>query len=155
MLVRDAMTRFAECIGPDEALQVAARRMRELGVGCLPVCERDRLVGMLTDRDIVARSTAVGADPRRAVVRDAMTPQVITCAHDDEIHSAAHLMQERAVRRLMVLDAGKRLVGLLSVDDLAVVSRVLAAEVIESTREPERWRGDGRGAPAGGAEAQP
>ncbi len=136
MLVRDAMTWRAETIGPDETLQAAARRMRELDIGALPVCEQDRLVGMLTDRDIVIRSIAEGSDPSRATVRGAMTPQVIYCFEDDNVAGAARLMEERAVRRLMVLDSRKRLVGMLSVDDLAVVDRALAAEVIEHSREP-------------------
>lgn len=138
MLVKEAMTRRAETIGPEETLQAAARRMRELGIGVLPVCERDRLVGMLTDRDIVVRSTAEGSDPVRAPVRTAMTPQVIWCSEDDDIQRAAELMERKAVRRLMVLGPGRRLVGMLSVDDLALVSGALATEVIERSVVPER-----------------
>jgi CBS domain-containing protein len=138
MLVKEAMTRRAETIGPEETLQAAARRMRELGIGVLPVCERDRLVGMLTDRDIVVRSTAEGSDPVRAAVRTAMTPQVIWCSEDDDIQRAAELMERKAVRRLMVLGPGRRLVGMLSVDDLALVSGALATEVIERSVVPER-----------------
>jgi CBS domain-containing protein len=138
MLVKDAMTRRAETIGPDEPLQAAARKMKALGIGALPVCERDRLVGMITDRDIVVRGVADGQDPARAAVRSSMTPQVFYCFEDEPIHDAARLMEERSVRRLMVLDQAKRLVGILSADDLALVDRGLAAEVIERTREPER-----------------
>ncbi len=136
MLVRDAMTWRAETIGPDETLQAAARKMRELDIGALPVCEQDRLVGMLTDRDIVIRAASEGLDPTLTAVRAAMTPQVIYCFEDEDTHGAARLMEERAVRRLMVLDSRKRLVGMLSVDDLALVDRALAAEVIEHSREP-------------------
>ncbi len=137
MIVREAMTRGAETIAPGETLQAAARKMRELGIGALPVCERDRLVGMLTDRDIVIRATAEALDPARATVADAMTPQVIYCFDDEDIYAAARLMEDRAVRRLMVLDSGKRLVGLISVDDLAVVSQAAAAGVVEHARMPE------------------
>ncbi len=136
MQVGEAMTTRVETIGPDETLEYAARKMRDIGIGALPVCERDRLVGMITDRDIVVRSIAVGVAPNTATVRDAMTPQVIYCFEDDDIQRAAHLMEQRAVRRVMVLDRAKRLVGVLSVDDLAIASRVLAAEVIEHSREP-------------------
>jgi CBS domain-containing protein len=136
MQVREAMTVHAETIGPDETLQAAARKMRDLGIGALPVCDGDRLVGMVTDRDIVVRSTAAGGAPAAARVRDAMTPQVIFCFEGDDIQRAAELMEQRAVRRVMVLDRGKRLAGILSVDDLAMASRVLAAEVIEHSREP-------------------
>lgn len=136
MQVGEAMTVRAETIGPGDALRDAARKMRDIGIGALPVCDGDRLVGMLTDRDIVVRSIAAGVAPDAGRVRDAMTPQVIWCFEDEDIQRAAELMQQRAVRRVMVLDRGKRLVGMLSVDDLAVASRVLAAEVIERSRQP-------------------
>jgi CBS domain-containing protein len=138
MLVKESMTRRAETIGPEEMLQAAARKMRELGIGALPVCEGDRLIGMLTDRDIAVRSTAEGRDPVLATVRSAMTPQVIWCSEDDDLQEAAELMERKAVRRLMVLGPGKRLVGMLSVDDLALVSAALATEVIEHSVVPER-----------------
>jgi len=138
MLAKDAMTRRAETTGPDDTLQEAARKMKALSIGALPVCDNDRLIGMLTDRDIVIRSTAEGRDPSQGRVRGAMTTQVVYCFEDEPLESAAHLMEERSIRRLMVLDAGKRLVGILSVDDLALVARGLAANVIESSRDPER-----------------
>jgi len=136
MQVDEAMTARVETIEPDKTLEDAARKMRDIGIGALPVCDRDRLAGMITDRDIVVRSIAAGIAPKEAKVRDAMTPQVIYCYGDDEIQRAAHLMEQRAVRRVMVLDHAKRLVGVLTVDDLAMVSRALAAEVIEHSREP-------------------
>jgi CBS domain-containing protein len=138
MLVKDAMTRRAETIGPDETLQAAARKMRETGVGALVVCEGDLPVGLITDRDVVVRSTAQGRDPARADVRSAMTPQLVSCAEEDDLGAAAALMGERAVRRLAVLGPGQELVGLLSVDDLAPFSRTLAGQVIERIRAPER-----------------
>jgi CBS domain-containing protein len=73
------MTAKAECTRPDATLQEAAERMNKLEVGSLPVCENDRLVGMITDRDITVRSTAKGAPPNEAHVRDAMTPEVVWC----------------------------------------------------------------------------
>jgi CBS domain-containing protein len=138
MLVKEAMTHRAETIGPEETLQSAARKMRELGIGALAVCERERLVGFLTDRDIVVRATAEGLDPAATLVRSAMTPQVISCLEGDDIEQAAEVMERRAVRRLMVLGPGKRLTGMLSVDDLAMVSGALATEVIEHNMAPER-----------------
>lgn len=138
MQVTDVMTRRAETIGPGDTLQEAARRMRALGIGALPVCENDRLVGMLTDRDVVIRAVADGRDPAGTPVRAAMTPQVIYCFEEEPLENAARLMEERSIRRLMVLDADKRLVGILSVDDLALVARELAADVVESSRDPER-----------------
>jgi CBS domain-containing protein len=138
MLVKDAMTRRPETIGPGESLEAAARRMRTAGVGVLPVCEDGRLVGMITDRDIVVRGVAAGEDPASTVVRSAMTPQVISCSEEDDLAAAAEMMDEHAVRRMAVLDASGALVGVLSVDDLALYSEALAGEVIEHSREPGR-----------------
>ncbi len=138
MIVREAMTRCAETIGPDETLQAAARRMREVGVGALAVSEQDRVIGILTDRDIIVRSVAEGQDPTLSRVRSAMTPQVIACAENEEVLEAAKRMEQGAVRRVVVLDAAGRLVGMLSVDDIALHSPLLAGQIIEHTRAPER-----------------
>ena len=138
MLVKDVMTRRAETISPDETLQSAARRMREVGVGALAVCEEDHLVGVLTDRDIVVRSTAEARDPAEADVRSAMTPQVVSCPEDADLADAATVMEEKGVRRVAVLDAEERLVGFLSVDDVALASPELAGEIVEHARAPEQ-----------------
>jgi CBS domain-containing protein len=138
MRVRDAMTPRAETIGPDDTLQAAARTMKERGVGALVVWGDGRVLGILTDRDIVVRSTAEGAPPAVADVRSAMTPQVVECCEDDELEGAASRMAHGAVRRLVVLDGAKRLVGMLSVDDVALRSPALAGEIVEHVRAPER-----------------
>ncbi len=138
MLVKEIMTSRAESIRPGETLQAAARRMRELGVGALVVCDDDEVLGIVTDRDVVVRSTAEGISPADAHVRSAMTPQVIECCEDDELETAATRMSRGAVRRLVVVDASKRLVGMLSVDDIALRSPALAGEIVEHVREPER-----------------
>lgn len=141
MLVKDVMTKRAETIGPDYTLQEAARRMRALGVGALPVCERDRVVGMLTDRDIVIRGVSEGVDPVKATVRGSMTPQVVYCFEEQPLHEAARLMEEHSIRRIIVLDANKRLAGFLSADDLAMTAGGLAVDVIESSVDPDRAAG--------------
>jgi CBS domain-containing protein len=138
MLVRDAMTRRAETIGPDETLESAARAMKEHDVGALVVCGDAGVIGILTDRDIVVRSIAEGRNPAEADVRSAMTAQVIECCDDEELEAAATRMAGGAVRRLVVLDASKRLVGILSIDDVALHSPTLAGEVVEHVRAPER-----------------
>jgi len=139
MLVRDAMTQRAEIARPDETIQAAARRMRDLGVGALVVCFEDRVLGVLTDRDIVVRSTAEGSPPAQASVRSAMTPQVIDCCEEDDLEIAAVRMSQGAVRRLAVMDAAReKLVGILSVDDIALRSPELAGEIVEHVRAPER-----------------
>src|SRR5213593_5055350 len=92
MLVRDVMTRDVETIRPDESLADAASTMRDIDAGVLPVADGNKLLGMLTDRDITVRSTAKGADPRHAKVRDAMSAAVISCFEDQEVQEAATIM---------------------------------------------------------------
>jgi len=121
MKIKDVMTDEVECIGPDATLQEAAQRMKDLDIGPLPVCgDKDRLVGMITDRDITVRAVAEGQDPWTAHVSEAMTPQVVFCFEDQDLTEAAQLMKEKQIRRLPVLNRDKRLVGIVSLGDLAV-----------------------------------
>jgi len=112
------MTRDVGIISPDETLKKAACRMAELDVGVLPVAEGDRLVGMITDRDMVVRGIADDLGPS-ALVRDVMTPDVKYCFCDQEIDEIVDNMADIQVRRLPVLDRDKRLVGILSLCDIA------------------------------------
>ena len=138
MQVSKVMTRDAECVRPDNTLQEAARKMRDLDVGPLPVCEDDRLVGMVTDRDIAVRGTAEGRDPKSATVRQVMTPELVYCYEDQDVGEAARLMKENQVRRLVVLNRDKRLVGIVSLGDLAVETgnEKLAGNTLEAVSEP-------------------
>jgi len=120
MQVRDVMTKGAECVRPSNSLQEAAQRMKTLGVGPLPVCDNDLLVGLITDRDIVVRAVAEACDPRTTTVQNVMTPDVLYCFEDQDVQEAAQLMCEQQVRRLVVLNRDKRLVGIVSLGDLAV-----------------------------------
>src|SRR6266404_2600668 len=105
MRVSDVMTRGAECISPEATLQEAAERMKALDVGSLPVCSaKDRLVGMVTDRDITVRSVSDGRDPKTDRVRDVMTPKVFYCFDDQLVADAARQMEDSQVRRLVVLN---------------------------------------------------
>jgi len=122
MNVHDIMTAHARCVSPDNTLVEAAGLMRELDVGSLPVCEGDRLVGMITDRDMAIRAIAHGLDPNITVVADVMSPGVAHVSADQSVEQAARLMQERGIRRLPVLDRMQRLVGILSLGDMAVSS---------------------------------
>jgi CBS domain-containing protein len=123
MKVRELMTERPECIAPTATIQEAAARMKNLDVGSLPVCDNDRLVGVITDRDIALRSVAEGHDPTRDHVRETMSPGIIYCFEDQEAAEAAELMGDKQVRRLPVLDRNKRLVGIVSLGDLAVETR--------------------------------
>src|SRR5262245_30160118 len=110
-----------ETIEPGASVQRAAERMRDLDVGSIPVCDGDRLVGIVTDRDITVRATAAGADPSRYRVEQAMTPHVDYCLADDDVERALEVMQGKQVRRLPVLDQDHRLVGTVAIADLAAV----------------------------------
>lgn len=138
MQVHELMTREPECIRPDATLQDAAERMKNLDVGSLPVCDNDRLVGMVTDRDIALRCVSAGHDPKSDQVRNAMTPEIVYCFEDNEVADVAELMNQKQVRRLPVLDRDKRLVGIVALGDLAVETGVeaLAGHALEGISEP-------------------
>ena len=137
MKVSEVMTRQVEVAGPDDTLQQAASRMAELDTGVLPVGENDRLVGMLTDRDIAIRAVAQGKGPETKV-REAMTPEVRYCLEDEDLDEVVRNMGENKVRRLPVMSRDKRLVGIVSLGDLAVETGDdrLSGEVLERISEP-------------------
>ena len=138
MLVKDVMTKGVTCVAPNDTIQEAARRMRELDVGPMPVCDNDRLAGMITDRDITVRATAEGRDLTAFKVRDAMTQDLVYCFEDQNVEEAAELMRERQIRRVLVLNRDKRLTGIVSLGDLAVEgpSKQQAGETVRAVSEP-------------------
>src|SRR5436309_8664365 len=103
MQVKQVMTRGVECISPTTTVQEAARKMKTLDVGPLPICDNDRLTGMITDRDITVRAVAEGCDPKTTTVKDVMTPDVVYCFEDQDVREATKLMKEHQIRRLVVL----------------------------------------------------
>jgi CBS domain-containing protein len=119
MQVSEIMTRTIRVASPDDTVQHAARLMAETDAGVLPVGENDRLIGMVTDRDIAIRGDARGCDPTRTVVRDVMTPEVRYCFDDEDVEAVAKNMAQLQVRRLPVLNREKRLVGIVSLGDLS------------------------------------
>jgi CBS domain-containing protein len=138
MLLKDVMTTRVEVIAPDATLQEAAQKMKDLDVGPVPVCDGERLVGMLTDRDITIRATAEGLDPKTTPVREAMTPEVAYCFEDQSVEEAARLMEEKQIRRIVVLNRDKKLVGIVSLGDVATSSGddQLSGEILEQVSEP-------------------
>jgi CBS domain-containing protein len=118
MQVSDVMTPTVRYVHPEQTLKEIAIFMAELDVGALPVGEKDRLVGMITDRDIVVRGIAEGRDAD-AKVRDVMTPSVKFCYADEKIDHVARNMGDIQVRRLPVMNRDKRLVGIVSICDIA------------------------------------
>jgi CBS domain-containing protein len=138
MQLKDVMTPGVEVIAPEASIYEAAEKMSHRDVGPLPVCDGDRLIGMLTDRDITVRAVAAGRDPLTTRVRDVMTPDVVYGFDDQDVQDAARLMEQYQIRRLPVLNRSKQLVGIVAVGDLAVHagSQPVAAEVLEQVSEP-------------------
>jgi CBS domain-containing protein len=138
MQVKDVMTRGAEVVRPDATLQEAANKMKSLDIGPLPVCDGDKVVGMLTDRDITVRATAEGLDPKQTRVQEVMSKELITCLEDQDVKEAAELMQSKQIRRVPVLNRDKRLVGMLSLGDLAqrIQDSKLAGKTLEEVSTP-------------------
>lgn len=120
MKIREIMTPAVQCVRPDDNLVEAAGVMRDLDVGAVPVCDRGEVVGMLTDRDIAVRAVAQGADANDTRVRDIMTPHVVYVYENDSVDSVVRLMEHHKVRRAPVMSSEMRLVGIVSLGDIAV-----------------------------------
>ena len=118
MKIRDAMTRDVCMVRPDQSIRDAAHMMAELDIGALPVQENDRLVGMITDRDIAIRAVADGKGPDTRV-RDVMSKDVKYCFEDETVEAVSRNMGDQQIRRLPVVNRDKRLVGILSLGDVA------------------------------------
>jgi len=119
MKVSKCMTRDVELVSPTQTIRDAAQMMAELDAGALPVQQDDRLVGMITDRDIAVRAVAQGKSPETPV-RDVMSHELLYCFDDQEIEDVSRNMGEVKVRRLPVVNRDKRLVGIISIGDLAL-----------------------------------
>ena len=118
MKVHEVMHRDVQIASPDQTLREAAAMMADIDAGVLPVGDQDRLVGMITDRDIAVRGVARGLTPD-APVREVMSAEVKYCFEDEDINHVARNMADIQVRRLPVLDRDKRLIGILSLGDIA------------------------------------
>lgn len=138
MKVDEIMTRDVEVANPGDTLQTAARLMADIDAGALPVGENDRLVGVITDRDITVRGVAEGLDPTQATVRDVMTEEIRYCFEDDPVERVSNKMSEWQVRRLPVLNQDKRLVGIVSLGDIVVEApeKEPAREALEGVSQP-------------------
>jgi len=119
MQVNEVMSHPVRVVDPTDTLQQAAQLMAELDAGSLPVGENDRLVGMITDRDIAIRGDGRGCDPTRTPVREVMTKEILYCFDDEDVDHVADSMAMQQVRRLPVLNREKRLIGIVSLGDLA------------------------------------
>lgn len=119
MKASEIMTTSVECIAPDTKIIEAAKKMKKMDVGFLPVCENDQLIGTVTDRDIVLRVLAEGRPIRNSMARDIMTHDVFWCYEDDDVEDIARRMREKEVRRMLILNREKRLTGVISIGDIA------------------------------------
>lgn len=136
MKVSEVMTREVEVISPDASLREAARKMDDLNVGVLPVCDGQRLVGILTDRDITVRATAIGESPDVTRVDEVMTDEVWWCYDSDDVEDVAHRMGEKQIRRMPVVDQNKMLVGIVALGDLATDRVPGTEEALRQISEP-------------------
>jgi len=120
MIVKEAMHRGVDWVSPDTPVTELAKLMRDHDVGAIPIGENDRLVGMVTDRDIVCKGLAQDTfDARRATARDVMTAEIHCCREDDDLAKAVRHMEELKVRRLPVINKSKRMIGILSLGDVS------------------------------------
>ncbi|MBI4473293.1 MAG: CBS domain-containing protein [Acidobacteria bacterium] len=137
MKVSEIMTKKVECIAPNTTISKAAELMRDHDIGFLPVCDNDRLAGTVTDRDITIRSVAQGRDPRLAPISEIMSQSVFYCYEDDDVEKVGREMQNKEVRRMLILNRDKRLVGVVSLGDIAKTSgeKELAGETLGDIAE--------------------
>jgi CBS domain-containing protein len=139
MQLKEIMTRHVETVGPDTTLQEAAEKMASCDVGFLPVMKANVPVGVVTDRDITVRAVARGDDPRQTRVSQVMTPGVETIPETAPVEEAARLMREKQVRRVLVEDINRRIVGVVAMADLAlgIPDQRLTGETLETVSDPQ------------------
>ncbi len=135
MRIADAMTRDVQLVNPAQSLVEAAQMMADCDCGSLPVAENDKLVGMITDRDIVVRALARGKSPDTKI-KEVMSTEIKYCFEEDDLNNVARNMGDLQIRRLPVLDKDKKLVGIVSLGDIAVTDEGPAAEALCEICEP-------------------
>jgi len=133
MRVNEKMHKGVEWVSPDTPIATLAQKMLQHDIGAIPVGENDRLVGMVTDRDISVRAVANGGDISKLTAKDVMTKGVIWCRDSQDLEDAAHIMESKKVRRLPVINENKRMVGMLSLGDIShAESRGVVADVMKA-----------------------
>ncbi len=130
--VDEIMHRDVRRINPDMPLADAARKMRDMDVGCLLVWEDEELIGIVTDRDVTCRAIAEARDPAITTVRDVMSKDIAFCFNDQKAEEAAHIMEEKKVRRLPVFDHDNHMVGILTLSDLSINTPQLTGNLVRS-----------------------
>ena len=137
MKIREIMTPDAQCVGPEETIVDAAALMRQLDVGVLPVCHEGDVVGMITDRDIAIRAVAEARPPTTTRVREIMSPGTVFVYEDQEVDEVVHILEKHQIRRVPVITRERRLVGIISLGDIAVDgSAALSGEALKRVSQP-------------------
>lgn len=134
MKVKEIMSKKPEFLPPTATLKEAANRMRSLDFGFIPVGENDRLIGVVTDRDMIIRAIAAGKDPNKTVLRDVMSEGIQFCFETDDLKKVAQKMEKLQIRRLVVLNNDKRMIGIISLGDIATKCKdaSLCSEITEA-----------------------
>ncbi|WEX76146.1 CBS domain-containing protein [Sinorhizobium numidicum] len=133
MRTEEAMHPGVRWIGPETDLRTIARIMKDEDIGALPVGENDRLIGMVTDRDIALRAFANGNNVSSLTARDVMTNEIVYCRTSESVEDAIHLMESKMIRRLPVINDDKRMVGMLSLGDIShCTSQELTGELCKA-----------------------
>jgi len=142
MIVKEVMSHNVEWLAPDTAITEVARIMRKKEIGCIPVGENDRLIGMITDRDITYRAVAERDNLKGVTARDVMSKGIFLCFEDDGINKAIETMLQREVHHLTVLNRRKRMVGIVSLGDLALkADQAARADIVQlAARDAARKR---------------
>lgn len=136
MRVSEAMHKNATWVPPTTPVSEIAKIMKNEDIGALPVGENDRLIGMVTDRDITIRALADGQDVSSLIARDVMSPGISYCRTEDALEDAVRLMEQKKIRRLPVIDTDKRMVGMLSIGDVSHFGHEdLAGELMQAVSE--------------------
>ena len=137
MQLGEIMTSPVETIAPDTSLAAAAKKMRALEIGLLPVSKDRKIVGIISDRDITIRAVAKGMDPERTKVSEVMTREVFSCATGSDVSVVCNLMEEKQVRRLLVMDAADAPIGIVSLGDIALhLRREQSGAVLKKVSQP-------------------
>ena len=133
MKVKDMMHKGVECVSPDTAINLIAKKMRDLDVGAIPVAANGKLVGMVTDRDITIRCVVGNETMSSIKAKDVMTSDVIYCRDNEDVEDAVRIMEGKQVRRLPVLNEAMQMVGMVSLGDLShALPRDLTGEVAKA-----------------------
>jgi CBS domain-containing protein len=138
MQIKAIMTEQVSSVRPDTPVAEVARTLRDSDIGSTPVADDERLIGIVTDRDIVTRIVAAGTDPRTATARDAMSPKILYCFDDQTVEEVLANMGDQQIRRLPVVNRDKRLVGIVSLGDLAKASKRKAGDALREISQPAK-----------------